>query len=44
MGHHGLHRVDVEEATAGDIVCVSGMDELFISDTLCDQNLSLIHI
>ena len=38
MGHHGLHRVDVEEATAGDIVCVSGMDELFISDTLCDQN------
>ena len=33
-----LHRVDVEEATAGDIVCISGMDELFISDTLCDQN------
>ena len=25
-------------ATAGDIVCVSGMDELYISDTLCDQN------
>ena len=38
MGHHGLQRVEVEEATAGDIVCVSGMDELFISDTLCDQN------
>jgi GTP-binding protein len=38
MGHHGLHRVDVEEATAGDIVCVSGMDQLFISDTLCDIN------
>lgn len=37
MGHHGLQRVEVEEATAGDIVCVSGMDELFISDTLCDQ-------
>ncbi len=36
MGHHGLHRVDVEEAAAGDIVCISGFDELFISDTLCD--------
>ena len=36
MGHHGLHRVDVETAEAGDIVCISGMDQLFISDTLCD--------
>ncbi|HSC84455.1 MAG TPA: translational GTPase TypA [Pseudomonas sp.] len=38
MGHSGLHRVEVAEAQAGDIVCVSGMDELFISDTLCDMN------
>ncbi len=38
MGHSGLQRVEVQEAQAGDIVCVSGMDELFISDTLCDQN------
>ena len=37
MGHSGLQRVEVDEAQAGDIVCVSGMDELFISDTLCDQ-------
>jgi GTP-binding protein len=37
MGHSGLHRVEVEEAQAGDIVCVSGMDSLHISDTLCDQ-------
>jgi len=36
MGHSGLHRVEVAEAQAGDIVCVSGMDELYISDTLCD--------
>ena len=40
MGHSGLQRVEVAEAEAGDIVCVSGMDELFISDTLCDpQNV-----
>jgi len=38
MGHSGLHRVEVEEAQAGDIVCVSGMGSLFISDTLCDQS------
>jgi GTP-binding protein len=38
MGHSGLHRVEVEEAQAGDIICVSGMDELHISDTLCDQS------
>jgi len=38
MGHSGLHRVEVAEAQAGDIVCVSGMDELYISDTLCDMN------
>lgn len=36
MGHHGLQRVDVPEAQAGDIVCINGFDQLFISDTLCD--------
>ena len=35
MGHLGLERVDVEEARAGDIVCVTGIDKLNISDTLC---------
>ena len=35
-GFHGLNRVDVEEAAAGDIVCISGVDGLNISDTLCD--------
>ena len=36
MGYLGLERVDVTEARAGDIVCVTGIDELNISDTLCD--------
>ncbi|MFP8968140.1 translational GTPase TypA [Pokkaliibacter sp. CJK22405] len=35
MGYHGLERVEVDTAEAGDIVCVTGMDELNISDTLC---------
>lgn len=36
MGFHGLERVDVKEAQAGDIISFTGMDELYISDTLCD--------
>ncbi len=35
-GFNGLNRVAVDEAAAGDIVCISGISELFISDTLCD--------
>ncbi|MEH6357059.1 MAG: translational GTPase TypA [Marinobacter sp.] len=38
MGHSGLHRVEVNEAQAGDIICVSGLDQIHISDTLCDLN------
>jgi len=34
-GHLGLDRIDVEEAFAGDIVCINGIDGLGISDTLC---------
>ncbi|SPL70243.1 translational GTPase TypA [Acinetobacter stercoris] len=36
MGYHGLERVDIEEASAGDIVCITGIDALNISDTICD--------
>ncbi len=38
MGHHGLERVETELASAGDIVCITGIDGLNISDTLCDPN------
>ena len=36
MGYLGLERVDADRAEAGDIVCVTGIDALNISDTLCD--------
>ena len=32
----GLEQVDALEASAGDIICVTGIPELNISDTLCD--------
>ncbi len=36
FGFHGLDRVEVESAQAGDIVAITGIEELGISDTLCD--------
>ena len=36
LGFHGLERVEYQNASAGDIVAVTGIDELHISDTLCD--------
>jgi len=39
MGYHGLDRVEVDSAQAGDIICVTGLDELNISDTLCDPEV-----
>ena len=36
--HLGLERIDVDEAPAGDIICVTGIDNLNISDTLCDPS------
>ena len=38
MGYQGLERLEVDEAGAGDIVCITGVDGLKISDTLCDPN------
>ena len=36
LGFHGLERVEFQNASAGNIVAITGIDELHISDTLCD--------
>ena len=36
MGYEGLERVEVASAEAGSIVCITGIDKLNISDTICD--------
>ncbi len=36
LGFHGLTRVEVESASAGDIVAFAGIPEPKVSDTLCD--------
>lgn len=38
LGYEGLARVEQEEAVAGDIVCVTGVDGIAISDTICTLN------
>ena len=38
LGYLGLDRSDIDEANAGDIVAITGLGELKISDTICDIN------
>ncbi len=38
LGFHGLERVERSEARAGDIIAITGIDPLDISDTLCDPD------
>jgi len=37
LGFRGLQRMEVPEAQAGDIIAVTGIEDLGISDTLCDR-------
>ena len=38
MGYQGLERIETKQANAGDIVCITGVDKLGISDTLCSPD------
>jgi GTP-binding protein len=46
--HQGLERIEVPEATAGDIVVVAGLEDVAIGETLADPDhpvaLPLIHV
>ncbi|KAF3363089.1 GTP-binding protein TypA/BipA-like protein [Chlamydiales bacterium STE3] len=42
QGYLGLEKVEMDEATVGDIVILSGVPEIMIGDTLCDP--SNVHI
>jgi len=39
FGFHGLERVEVQEARAGDIIAFAGIEKLEISDTICSPEL-----
>lgn len=36
LGFHGLNKIEFDSAQAGDIISFTGLDPLFISDTICD--------
>jgi len=36
----GLNRVPVDEAVAGDIICVAGMEKTSVADTICDTSIT----
>lgn len=38
LGHLGLQRYEADEACAGDIIAITGLGELNISDTICDNS------
>jgi len=38
FGYMGLERKEVESAQAGDIIAISGVENLYISDTLCAKD------
>lgn len=44
----GLQRIEVEEAQAGDIVCVAGVEDLNVGETACDPScvepMPFVHI
>ena len=37
LGFHGLERLETDLAEAGDIIAITGVEDLKISDTLCDR-------
>ena len=39
----GLKRVDIEEAAAGDIVCLAGIEDITIGETIADVEQQIAH-
>lgn len=48
FGFFGLQRVEINEAKAGDLIAVSGMEDIFVGETVTDVNhqeaLPILHI
>ena len=48
LGLFGLQRVEIDEAKAGDLIAVSGMEDIFVGETVVDvhnqEALPILHI
>lgn len=41
FSYNGVDRVPVEQAVAGDIVCIAGMVKTSVADTICDPSVTV---
>ncbi len=39
LGYMGLERIETPTASAGDLICITGIEPLHISDTVCSQDM-----
>lgn len=48
IGYQGLKKIEINEASAGEIVAVAGLTDINVGETICDKNkidpLPLLHI
>ncbi|MDO4432924.1 MAG: translational GTPase TypA [Aerococcaceae bacterium] len=48
LGFFGLNRVEIQEAKAGDLIALSGMEDIFVGETVADaatpEALPILHI
>ncbi len=48
FGFLGLHRIEIEEASAGDIVAIAGLADIGVGETVCqagqEEPLPLLHV
>ena len=48
FGYYGYHRIEIEEAEAGDIVAIAGLADISVGETICNMGdnlpLPILHI
>lgn len=48
FGYYGYNRIEIKEATAGDIVAISGLADISVGETICEvgkeEPLEILHI
>ena len=48
FGYYGYHRIEIEEAEAGDIVAIAGLADISVGETICNMGdnlpFSILHI
>ncbi len=48
FGYYGYHRIEIEQAEAGDIVAIAGLSDISVGETICNMGdnlpLPILHI